>query len=140
MWSTFKQVIILTVIGVTIGGVSVASAQFRAQPPVVRFTGTFQPFDEKAAGNLNTLTVSYKEQQWLFLVDQVRAMGARDSGTMLLSRIFPPKLSLSGPAELLEPLGTPENMGKRWMLEGMLYLRNRRYYVATVEPAPAEPQ
>jgi hypothetical protein len=140
MWLTFKQVIILTVIGVTTGGVSVASAQFRAQPPIVRFIGVFQPFDEKAAGNLNTLTVSYKEQQWLFLVDQVRAMGARDSGMMLLSRIFPPKLSLSGPAELLEPLGTPENMGKRWMLEGMLYLRHRRYYVATVEAAPAEPQ
>ena len=135
----FKQVIILTVIGVTIGGVSVASAQFRAQPPIVRFVGVFQPFDEKAAGNLNTLTVSYKEQRWLFLVDQVRAMGARDSGMMLLSRIFPPQLSLSGPAELLEPLGTPENMGKRWMLEGMLYLRNRRYYVATVEAAADKP-
>jgi hypothetical protein len=135
MWLTFKQVMILTVIGVVIGGVTMASAQFRAQPPIVRFTGVFQPFDEKAAGNLNTLTVSYKEQQWLFLVDQVKAMGARDSGTMLLSRIFPPKLSLSGPAELLEPLGTPENMGKRWMLEGILYLRHRRYYVAMVEPA-----
>jgi hypothetical protein len=31
-------------------------------------------------------------------------------------------------------------MGKRWMLEGMLYLRNRRYYVAMVEAAPEEPK
>ena len=140
MWLTAKRAIILAVVGLAVGGVTVASAQRRAQPPVVRFVGVFQPFDEKAAGNLNTLTMSYQECQWLFQVDQVKAMGARDSGTMLLSRIFPPRLSLSGPAELLEPLCNPESMGKRWALEGMLYLRNRRYYVATVDPAPAERQ
>jgi hypothetical protein len=66
-------------------------------------------------------------------------MGAgADTGMMLLKRIFPPRLSLSGPAELLEPLGDPEHMGKRWVLEGMLYTKHRRYYVATVEAAPAE--
>jgi len=140
MWLTPKQAMILAVVSVVVGGVMAASAQFRAQPPIVRFIGTFQPFDEKAAGNLNTLTVSYKEQRWLFLVEHMKTMGARDSGTMLLSRIFPPQLSFSGPAQLLEPLGNPENMGKRWRLEGMLYLRNRRYYVATVDPAPADSQ
>ena len=137
---TSKQAIILIVVGVTLGGVTAASAQRRGQPLIVRFTGTFQPFEEKAAGNLNTLTMSYKENKWLFQVDQVKAMGGRDTGTMLLSRIFPPQLSLSGPAEILEPLGNPENMGKRWTLEGMLYLRNRRYYIATVQAAEAEPK
>jgi len=141
MWLTAKQAILLAVVvGVVIGGVTQATALLRGQPPIVRFTGTFQPFDKKAAGDLNTLTMSYMEHKWLFQVERVRAMGARDSGTMLLSRIFPPQLSLSGPAELLEPLGDPEHIGKRWTLEGMLYLRNRRYYVATVEAAPEEPQ
>jgi hypothetical protein len=138
MWLTSKPAIILAVVGATVGGVTAVSAQLRGQPPIVRFVGVFQPFDEKAAGNLNTLTVSYKEQRWLFLVENMKAMGARDSGTMLLRRIFPPRLSLSGPAQLLEPLGNPENMGKRWTLEGMLYIKHRRYYVATVEPASAE--
>jgi hypothetical protein len=140
MWLTSKQAIILAVVGVALVRVTAASAQLRGQPLIVRFIGVFQPFDEKAAGNLDTLTVSYKEHQWLFQVDHVKAMGGRDTGTMLLSRIFPPQLSLSGPAQLLEPLGDPENMGKRWMLEGMLYLRHRRYYVATVEAAPEEPK
>ena len=140
MWLTSKQAVILAVVAVTIIGVTTASAQFRTQPPIVRFTGVFQPFDEKAAGNLDTLTMTYKEQKWLFRVEHVKAMGGRDTGMMLLRRIFPPQLSLSGPAQLLEPLGIPENMGKRWMLEGMLYLRHRRYYVAMVEPASAEPQ
>ena len=141
MWLMGKQAILLAIIVVTLGGVTAASAQFRGQPPIVRFVGVFQPFDEKAAGDLNTLTVSYKEQKWLFRVDRVKMMGAgRDAGTMLLSRIFPPQLSLSGPAELLEPLGNPDKMGKRWMLEGMLYLKTRRYYVAMVEAASAEPK
>jgi len=140
MWLTSKQAVILAVVAVTIIGVTTASAQFRTQPPIVRFTGVFQPFDEKAAGNLDTLTMTYKEQKWLFRVEHVKAMGGRDTGMMLLRRIFPPQLSLSGPAQLIEPLGNPENMGKRWMLEGMLYLRHRRYYVAMVEPASAEPQ
>jgi len=140
MWLTSKQAVILAVVAVTIIGVTTASAQIRTQPPIVRFTGVFQPFDEKAAGNLDTLTMTYKEQKWLFRVEHVKAMGGRDTGMMLLRRIFPPQLSLSGPAQLLEPLGNPENMGKRWMLEGMLYLRHRRYYVAMVEPASAEPQ
>jgi hypothetical protein len=140
MWLTSKQAIVLAVVGVAIYGVTAASAQFRGQPPIVRFVGTFQPFDEKAAGNLNTLIVSYQKRRWLFQVERMKAMGGRDSGTMSLSRIFPPQLSFSGPAQLLEPLGNPENMGKRWTLEGMLYLRNRRYYVATVEAAAAEPQ
>jgi hypothetical protein len=135
MWLTFKQAIIVATVAAVLGGVTAASAQWRGQPPIVRFVGVFQAFDEKAAGNLNTLTVSYKEQQWLFLVEQMKVMGGRDTGTMLLSRIFPPRLSFSGPAQLLEPLGNPENMGKRWKLEGMLYIRNRRYYVATVEEA-----
>jgi hypothetical protein len=132
-----KRAILLIVVGVAIGGVTAASARLRAQPPIVRFIGAFQPYDKKAAGDLNTLTMTYKEHQWLFKVEQVNALGARDSGTMLLRHIFPPHLSLSGPAELLEPLGNPDHMGKRWRLEGMLYLKTRRYYVATVEVAPA---
>jgi hypothetical protein len=82
MWLTSKQAIVLAVVGVAIYGVTAASAQFRGQPPIVRFVGTFQPFDEKAAGNLNTLIVSYQEHQWLFQVERMKAMGGRDSGTM----------------------------------------------------------
>lgn len=50
-----------------------ASAQFRTrgQPLIVRFSGMLQPFDEKAAGNLNTRTISYQNRQWLFRVERV---------------------------------------------------------------------
>ena len=112
-----------------------ASAQLRGrgQPLSVRFTGTFQSFDEKATGNLNTLTLSYQERQWLFRIDRVNVLSGRDPGTLLLKNIVPPRLSLSSPAQLLEPLGTPESLGKQFTLEGMLYLRNRRFNVTTVK-------
>jgi len=139
MWRPLRRGIILVLVGVAVSGGSMVLAQFRGQPPIVRFTGVFEPFEKKSAGDLNTLTLTYKEKQWLFKVDQLKAMGAgRDTGMLLLSRIVPPRLSLSGPAQLLEPLGNSESMGRRWTLEGMLYLRQRRYYVAIVEILPAE--
>jgi hypothetical protein len=121
-----------------IGGISIfgptALLHARSRPLLVRFVGTFQPFDKKAAGNLHTLTVSYKKQQWLFAVERLNVMaGGRDPGTMLLSRITPPRLSFSGPPELIEPLGRPESMGKRFTLQGLLDLRHRSFHVSTVE-------
>ena len=114
--------------------VTVVSVQSRVRGPlIVRFTGTLQPFDQKAAGNLNTLTLTYQERQWLFHVDRVNVLNGRDPGTLLLKNIVPPRLSLSGPAQLLELLGTPESLGKPFTLEGMLYLRNRRFNMTTVK-------
>jgi len=129
-----QQLVLITALTATLF-TAPASAQLRArgQPLIVRFTGTFQPFDQKAAGNLNTLTLSYQKRQWLFHVDRVNVLNGRDPGTLLLKNIVPPRLSLSGPAQLLEPLGTPESPGKQFTLEGMLYLRNRRFNVTTVK-------
>ncbi|MBI3800622.1 MAG: hypothetical protein HY268_27045 [Deltaproteobacteria bacterium] len=132
---TLRQYLGLITAVVVILSALVTSAQprGRGQPLIVRFTGTFQPFDQKAAGNLNTLTLSYQKRQWLFHVDRVNVLNGRDPGTLLLKNIVPPRLSLSGPAQLLEPLGTPESPGKQFTLEGMLYLRNRRFNVTTVK-------
>ena len=131
---TSRQYLVVVTTLIIACAVTVASVQSRARGPlIVRFTGTFQPFDQKAAGNLNTLTMTYQERQWLFRVDRVNVLNGQDPGTLLLKRIFPPRLSLSGPPQLLEPLGTPESLGKPITLEGMLYLRNRRYNVTTVK-------
>src|SRR3954447_15686309 len=101
--------VVMTTLAIVLA-VAVASAQprFRGQPLIVRFTGTLLPFDQKAAGDLSTLTLSYQERQWLFRVDRVNVFNGRDPGTLLLKNIVPPRLSLSGPTQLLEPLATPE--------------------------------
>ena len=130
-----RRATILVLAGLAIFGATRASAQLRprVQPLIVRFVGVFHPFNEKEAGNLHTLTVSYKKHHWLFQVERVNVLGGSDPGTMVLNRIFPPRLSFSGPPKLLEPLGSPENMGKRITLEGQLYLKDRRFSVASVK-------
>jgi hypothetical protein len=131
---TSRQYLVAVATLVLALAVTIASVQSRVRGPlIVRFTGAFQPFDQKAAGNLNTLTLAYQERQWLFRVDRVNVLNGRDPGTLLLKNIVPPRLSLSGPAQLLESLGTPESLGKPFTLEGMLYLRNRRFNVTTVK-------
>ncbi|HJY80380.1 MAG TPA: hypothetical protein VKK81_04785 [Candidatus Binatia bacterium] len=120
-------------------GTSTAFAQARARsrPLHVRFVGTFQPFDEKTAGDLHTLTVSYDKAQWLFRVTRVNVIGGgTDPGTMLLNRIFPPRLSLGGPPALLDSLKNPENMGKQFTLEGLLYVTNKRFQVSSMKGEP----
>jgi hypothetical protein len=126
-----RRAVICAAVGVAIFGFT-AQLRARLRGLQVRFVGTFQPFDKKAAGNLHTLTVSYKKHQWLFHVERVNVMGARDPGTMFLSRIAPPRLSFVGPPRLVEPLGSPENVGKRFTLEGLLYLPHRSFHVSTV--------
>jgi hypothetical protein len=136
MGASRQYLVVVTTLALALT-VTVASVQSRVRGPlIVRFTGTFQPFEQKAAGNLNTLTLTYQERQWLFRVDRVNVLSGRDPGTLLLKSIFPPRLSLSGPPQLLEPLGTPESLGKPVTLEGMLYLRNRRFNVTTVTEEP----
>jgi len=127
-----RRAVIFAVGGVAIFGFT-AQLRARVRALQVRFVGTFQPFEKKAAGNLHTLTVIYKKHQWLFHVERVNVMGARDPGTMFLSRIAPPRLSFVGPPHLVEPLGSPENVGKRFTLEGLLYLQHRSFHVSTVK-------
>ncbi len=116
---------------------SSAKARMRAHPLVVRFIGVFQPYAKENADALNTLTMSHKDQLWLFKVERVNVVGSsQDPGTMLLSRIFPPRLTLSGPPTFIESLKQPETLGKRFALQGWLDLRVRTLRVAEVKEEP----
>jgi len=106
-----------------------------AGPPVVRFIGAFQEFNEKAAGNLNTLTVTIGNQKWLFQVSRVDTITGSDPGMMILNNIFPPELHFFGPPDRLAPLEKPDIVGKQVSLEGFLYISDRTFYVATANIA-----
>lgn len=118
------------------------SAQMRAnrRPLMVKFIGVFQPYDKQAAGALHTLTVAHGEQSWLFNVERTNIVGGgQDPGTMLLNRIVPPRLSISGPPAFLESLKNPATMGKRFALQGWLDVRVRSLRVVEVNEEPADP-
>ena len=105
-------------------------------PPVVRMSGTFQPYDEQQSHGLNTLTVIVEDKQkWLFKVTRVDTMTGTDPGMMLLSYIFPPELRLMGAASKMAVLTQPDVLGKPVSLQGFLYVDDRNFYVAEVNVA-----
>jgi len=115
--------------------------QARARPLIAKFTGVFQPYEKQAAGALQTLTFTNKGDSWLFLVEGLDVMGGSPkSGSMLLSRIFPPRLAISGPTKFIESLKRPDTMGKRFVLQGWLDMRVRTFRIAEVKEEPNEAQ
>ena len=127
-------VAIVAVLGPMRGAAQIFSPY--GSPPVVRMSGTFQPFDETESHGLNTLTVIIDDKQkWLFKVTRVDTMTGTDPGMMLLSYIFPPELRLMGAASKMAVLTQPDVLGKPVSLQGFLYVDDRNFYVAEVNIA-----
>ena len=89
---TLKRSVVAAAMVTSLLGATLASAQIMglAGPLSVRFVGTFEPFDEKKEGDINTLTVFVEDQKWLFHVTRVDTTTGTDPGMMLLSHLFPP--------------------------------------------------
>jgi hypothetical protein len=103
-------------------------------PPLVRFTGSFLPLEEKRPGALAMLTVSVEGTQWKFNVAKVEKLTGKEVGSLrLLQSIFPPQLRFTGPDELLRPLQDPQVAGKPLVIEGRLYVGDRMLFVTAVK-------
>ena len=131
---TLKRSVVAAAMVTSLLGATLASAQIMglAGPLSVRFVGTFEPFDEKKEGDINTLTVFVEDQKWLFHVTRVDTTTGTDPGMMLLSHLFPPQLHFSGPPHRLEVLNRPANKGKQFTLEGWLYIADNMFHIAAV--------
>jgi hypothetical protein len=119
---------------------SVASAQTMglAAPLVVRFVGTFTAYDEKRMGDLDTLTMHVDGQKWLFKVQSVNTQAGNDPGMMLLNHLFPPELYFIGPERRLEPFKSPKIAGKRFTIEGFLYIADNQLYISAARADPTQ--
>jgi hypothetical protein len=58
--------------------------------------------------------------------------GSTNSGWSLLNDLFPPRLHLIGPDELLAPLQQDDIAGRPLILEGRLYVGDHQLYVTAV--------
>lgn len=102
-------------------------------PPLVRFTGTLLPLEEKERGGIATLTVSVKGVQWLFRIAKIEKLTGRPATELrILESLFPPRLRFTGPAELLGPLQEPGVPGKLLAIEGRFYTGDRMLFVTAV--------
>jgi hypothetical protein len=102
------------------------------QPPLVRITGSFVPLEEKRGG-LRTLRARIKDKTWQLRIKEIKALtGTPNSGWSLLNDLFPPKLRLIGPDDLLAPLQQDDLAGRLLILEGRLYVGDHQLYVTAV--------
>jgi len=102
-------------------------------PMTVRFVGTFTPWAKDTAGGPDSLAVTIGAKQYFFHVTDVGSYEGSDPGMMLLSHIFPPELEFVGPGHRLDSLKDPAK-GKKYMIEGWLYVGDNMFYVAAVRP------
>lgn len=143
MRSTRKHIVILLTAIVSAFVATTVLAQMLSpfySPPVVRMTGTVQPYDEKKSNELNTLTLTVSGAKILFRVSRVDTISGSDPGMMLLDRIFPPQLHLTGMPQNLAVLESTDSAGKAFTLEGFLYIQDNNYAVASVTAATTPAQ
>jgi hypothetical protein len=102
-------------------------------PPLVRIIGAFAPLDDTQRSNLQTLSVQVKGHKWRMRIREIKALTATtNSGWGLLKDLFPPRLRLTGPDELLAPLQQQDIAGKPFILEGRLYVGDHMLYLTAV--------
>jgi hypothetical protein len=117
---------------------TVAFAQILARrefavPPLVRFTGTLLPSNEKGDGGFHTLEVLVQNKKWLFRLDNVETLTAPYVDWMILNEIFPSELHFAGPEDLMSTLQISESEGKPVTVEGRLYISDGMFAVTGAE-------
>ena len=135
MKRSVRQFVVIAVVAASLLGVAGVWAQIIgfAAPLNVRFVGTMQPFAESKEGGLNTLIVYIDSQKLLFNVTEVYTQEGRDPVGLLLNHIWPPELHFSGPAQRLEPIKNAANLGKRFTIEGFLFIGDNMFSVMAVK-------
>jgi hypothetical protein len=103
------------------------------QPPLVRITCALAPFSESQRSDLRTLIVTVKDTKWRLRIREIKALTATTHhGWGLLKDLFPPRLRLTGPNDLLAVLQQDDIAGLPLILEGRLYVGDHMLYVTAV--------
>jgi hypothetical protein len=111
----------------------VGGAPSITQPPLIRITGALAPYQDTQRSNLQTLIVSCRGKKWRMRIREVKALTATTTqGWSLFKDLFPPRLRLTGPDDILAPLQQDDIAGRPLVLEGRFYVRDHMLYVTAV--------
>ena len=81
-------------------------------PTIVQFVGTFYTPEEKAkAAGMNTLTLVVDKKEWLFKIKNAIDLSGDRTELGILNDIWPARLVLRGPKNLIDPLQKPDIAG-----------------------------
>jgi hypothetical protein len=104
----------------------------------VIFTGTFYEPREAPVETRRPYTFEVivdGEKNWIFVIDKVVSLSKVATELGILKGIFPPRLSFRGKKKALHYLQEPQIAGKRLIVQGHLYKKQRRLQVTRVEAA-----
>lgn len=103
------------------------------QPPQVHIRGVLVAAEETTATNAKTLAVRVGGKSWKLRIDAITTLtDTGKSGWSLLNDLFPRRLHLIGPENLLAPLQQETAAGKPLELEGRLYVGDQQLLLSTV--------
>ncbi len=107
----------------------------------VLFTGTFFEPGKAPDGTPSLYTFEVivdGKKKWIFVIDKAVSLSRTATQLGILKGIFPPVLSFRGQKKALDYLQDPGIAGKRLLINGLLYKKERRLQVIRVEPATEE--
>jgi hypothetical protein len=109
------------------------------QPPLVRIQGVLAIPTNQQRDNLKTVSVHVKGKTWKLRINEITSLTASTTtGWSLLNDLFPRKLHLIGPDELLLPLQHDDIAGKPLELEGRLYVGEHQLLLSDVNVKESE--
>ena len=107
---------------------------FPVTPPRVRFTGVLVPInDQSRNGLLENLNVIIETERLILLIDKMEIIGGVGLNRVLLQRLFPPLLHLTGPDNVIGRLKRLETAHKALTIEGLLYTVSRTLFLIQVD-------
>ncbi len=103
------------------------------QPPQVHIRGVLVAPEEATTNNAKTLAVRVGGKSWKLRIDAITTLtDTSKSGWSLLNDLFPRRLHLIGPDNLLTPLQQETAAGKPLELEGRLYIGDQQLLLSSV--------
>jgi len=132
--SRLKATAILLALSFHVFAISRQVHAFPVTPPRVRFTGVLVPIsDQSRNGLLENLNVIIETERLTFLIDKMQIVGGVGLNRVLLQRLFPPLLHLTGPDDLVDRLKRLETAHRALTIEGLLYTVSRTLFLIQVD-------
>ena len=107
---------------------------FPVSPPRVRLTGVLVlTKDQNRKGLMEDIDVIIETERSTLLLDKMEIVGSVGLNRVLLQRLFPPLLHLTGPDDLILHLKRLETAHKALTIEGLLYTVSRTLFLIQVD-------
>ena len=132
--TTLVFVLLMLLLGWGSSGSSIVGAQNQPERALrMRVSGTLLPRDTPERDDIVTVKVYVRGTPWLLRVGAVEDLTQRERKQVIQKGILRKQVRFLVPDELSAHFDGPNLAGRPMVLEGRLYVRDRRFVVTSVE-------